>query len=210
MAIISKSKFARTRSYTAITFTKDFVSFLFHLPNLIYSFRPHQNSKRLAILAKKCEVLVTEINGCAMCYYFHATDALRKGITNGELLELQNRNKPGNSLDKDDIVALTFAEHYADSAGDIDPLALTRLQSAYGKSMSRDLISHLRMVNLGTRTGNTVENLRERVKGNAVSGSKFHDEVFVFCCLGWMFVPLFGKRFGSGGGGGGGDGKKNV
>ncbi len=68
---------------------------------------------------EQLSLVVSYVNGCRLCTYVHAAHALQEGLSEGELQELL-------SFDLGDVpaeraVALTFAQHLAESGGQPDP-----------------------------------------------------------------------------------------
>ncbi len=59
-------------------------------------------------------LVVTEVNGCRYCRAFHASEALKVGITDSELAQLLAGQIPTDAPD-DEIPAMIYARYWAES-----------------------------------------------------------------------------------------------
>ncbi len=130
---------------------------------------------------------VTEVNGCRYCSYFHTQVSLMSGLNKKEIyraLEGDFEDAP-----KEELAALYFAQHYAESAGKPNPDAVICLKEAYGESKAGAIIAYVRAIMIGNAWGNMFDALRYRIKGSPVDGLTFSDEVSVI--LGpLVMIPL--------------------
>ncbi len=129
--------------------------------------------------AERIMLAVTEVNGCRFCHYGHARLALRAGVTEDELRALAAGDF--DALPPAQITALLFAQHYAESRGQPDPSARTRLDATYGSQAAREIVAHIRMIMLG----NTFDALWHRLRGVRVPHSSIWHEIGV---LGGMVI----------------------
>ena len=85
---------------------------------------------------------VTEVNGCRYCSYFHTQVSLKAGLKKEEI----KRVLDGDFTDapQDELAALYFAQHYAESAGNPNPEAVQCLKDAYGEKNEGDFGVHSR------------------------------------------------------------------
>ena len=74
---------------------------------------------------------VTEVNGCRYCSYFHTQVSLKAGLKNEEI----KRALDGDFKDapQEELAALYFAQHYAESAGKPNLDAVQCMKDAYGE-----------------------------------------------------------------------------
>lgn len=117
---------------------------------------------------------VTEVNGCRYCSYFHTQVSLMSGLNKKEIyraLEGDFEDAP-----KEELAALYFAQHYAESAGKPNPDAVICLKEAYGESKAGAIIAYVRAIMIGNVWGNMFDALRFRIKGLPVDGFTFWDE----------------------------------
>jgi AhpD family alkylhydroperoxidase len=99
-------------------------------------------------------LVVTEVNGCRYCSYFHAQEALKAGISKEELKDLLDGCIPEGSSEEE-IPALLYAQHWAESNAHPDPEAERRLLEAYGREKADSIQIILRMIRMGNLLGNT-------------------------------------------------------
>src|SRR5690625_6346011 len=74
---------------------------------------------------------VTEVNGCEICSYGHTKYALEQGMSNEEIKSFLTGN-PEN-ISSDEMPAIIFAQHYADTKGHPSEEAWNRIVQEYGK-----------------------------------------------------------------------------
>jgi len=120
---------------------------------------------------------ISQVNGCKLCSFVHAKNALKSGMSKEEVDLLLNgglENAP-----KDQLEALLFAQHYADTKGNPDPKLEQKLLKTYGKEKTNDIMASILMMNLTNLHGNTIEALVLRLKGRAVEYSNFWQEIGV-------------------------------
>lgn len=124
---------------------------------------PIRNRKRLRELKNKAllspafrerlMLVVTAVNGCRYCSYFHIKQALKNGITQEEIRELLLGDI--NDCPKEEMLAVIYAQHWAESNTHPDPEAVKKLQEAYGFEKVEIIHLALRMIRLGNLLGNT-------------------------------------------------------
>lgn len=104
---------------------------------------------------------VTQVNGCRYCSYFHARQALTHGVSEEEVRAL------GDGLldvcPPDELVAICYAQHWAETDARPDPEARARLLEAYGEETSARIGLALRMIRVGNLTGNLFDYLLYRL-----------------------------------------------
>ena len=104
---------------------------------------------------------VTQVNGCSYCSWVHTRTGLRSGLDNDELKGLCDGIV--DDCPSDQAVATVYAQHWADSDGDPDPVAVKRLEDTYGPDMSETIHLVLRMIRWGNFVGNSFENFLCRI-----------------------------------------------
>lgn len=127
--------------------------------------------------AEKIMLAVTQVNGCRYCNYGHSKAALAAGVSQKELQNLLKGDL--DEFPEGESVALTFAQHYAESDSKPDPLALKRLEETYGDETSRQILAYIRMITFGNLYGNTFDALISRLLLKPASGSSLLNELFV-------------------------------
>lgn len=98
-------------------------------------------------------MVVTEVNGCRYCSYYHARLALRAGISTDELRELLAGTIP-TDVPQDELPALAYAQHWAEANAHPDPEVRQRLVEIYGEEKAEAIEIVLRMIRSGNLLGN--------------------------------------------------------
>lgn len=126
---------------------------------------------------------VTEVNGCRYCSYFHTQVSLKAGIKKEEI----KRTLEGDFIEapQEELAALYFAQHYAESGGKPNREAVECMSNAYGEKKSLAIMAYIRAIMIGNTWGNSFDALRMRLFGSPSSGITVWDE------LGVLFGPLF-------------------
>ena len=104
---------------------------------------------------------VTSVEGCRYCSYFHSKLALKGGIKQGEIGKLLS----GDFKDcpEDEVLAILYAQHWAESNAHPDPEAARKIQDTYGSEKADAIHLMLRMIRLGNLLGNTWDYLLYRI-----------------------------------------------
>jgi len=104
---------------------------------------------------------VTAVNDCRYCSYFHAKEALRANLSEAEVRQMQD-----GILDKapaDELPALLYAQHWAESDAHPDPAARQKLIDTYGPEQAEAIEMVLRMIRTGNLLGNTTDYILYRL-----------------------------------------------
>jgi len=137
--------------------------------------------------AEKLMLAVTRVNGCRYCAYGHTRAALAMGVPEDELQCLLAGDL--GSFPPHEAVGLAFAQHYAESQGQVDPSAWQRLVETYGEATAQDILPYLRMITFGNLYGNTFDALLSRLAGKPAPGSSLWSELGVLFGV-FVLVPL--------------------
>ena len=142
--------------------------------------------------SERIMMAVTEVNGCRYCSYFHTQVALKAGMDKGEIAQ----TLAGDFKDAppDELAALYFAQHYAESGGDPHPEAVQCMRDTYGEVMTRDILAVIRAIMIGNAWGNMFDALRWRIKGKPSSESSLWGELGVVLGIFWMMSAVFIQR----------------
>jgi AhpD family alkylhydroperoxidase len=106
---------------------------------------------------------VTQVNGCALCAYGHTRFALEAGLTGDEIRELLGGVADG--VPANELPAIAFAQHYADTAGLPDQLAWEDLVDQYGQDRALGILGTARMMMCGNAVGIPWSALLSRLRG---------------------------------------------
>lgn len=135
--------------------------------------------------AERIMLAVTQVNGCRYCAFGHARAALHAGVSQEEIRQLMDRD--WQDLPEEQVPALLFAQHYAESGGHPDEAAWQTLVDSYGNDTAEDILAHIRMITMGNLLGNTFDALLSRIKGIRAQGSSVWKEIGVL--LGMVTLP---------------------
>lgn len=183
------STFTR-RIYTFPAFREDVYQIFDHMDDLRQAARGKRVSKAFA---EKLMLVVTSVNGCRYCNYAHSRAALAAGVPETELQKLLALDLGDFPLEE--VTALTFAQHFAESREQPDPAAWQRVVTYYGEPTAQDILAYLRMITFGNLLGNTFDALFSRLVGKPAPGSSLWDELSVLLGVSWMpFARLAMRR----------------
>jgi AhpD family alkylhydroperoxidase len=107
-------------------------------------------------------LMVTEVNGCRYCSYYHSKEALKAGISDDELAALMGGNIPKDTP-KDEIPALLFAQYWSEVDSKPDPEIQQKFVETYGAKKSEAIAVILRMIRVGNLSGNLWDYILYRV-----------------------------------------------
>lgn len=132
---------------------------------------------------------VTEVNGCRYCSYFHAQLALKTGMDKDEI----ERTLLGdfNDAPHEEVAALYFAQHYAESGGKPNEEAVQCMVDYYGKPVVRNILAYIRAIMIGNAWGNMFDALRMRFKGKPNKDTTLFKELGVVLGSVFMIPVIF-------------------
>jgi AhpD family alkylhydroperoxidase len=140
------------RFYTPRTFLRDLRDAWAHMPEFRETARAGRVSRAFA---EKIMIAVTAVNDCRYCARFHTGLALKEGIPPNEIREILSGEI--GAFPEEEAVALAFAQHWAETAGDPDPEVERRFRDYYGPQISADILNWMRMIRMGNLMGNTLD-----------------------------------------------------
>lgn len=147
------------RSYTPRTLVADLRGVLAHMPEFIETARAGRVSRAFA---EKIMIAVTAVNDCRYCARFHTGMALKEGIPPDEIRKILSGEI--GDFPEEEAVALAFAQHWAETAGDPDPEVERRFRDYYGPEISADILNWMRMIRMGNLMGNTLDAVLWRLR----------------------------------------------
>lgn len=105
-------------------------------------------------------LVVTGVNGCRYCSYAHAREALAEGIAQEEIDALGEGMFA--SSPSEEVPALLYAQHWAETDGEPEPAVRERVKQQYGEEALEQMEVALRMIRVGNLLGNTFDYLLHR------------------------------------------------
>jgi AhpD family alkylhydroperoxidase len=106
-------------------------------------------------------LVVTAVNACRYCRFFHARHALREGLDNAEVRELCAGLPAGCPTAEQP--ALLYARHWAERDGRPAAAVRRRLLAGYAPAVRAAVELTLGMIRLGNLAGNTFDYLLHRL-----------------------------------------------
>ena len=149
-------------------------------------------SKRISNeFSERIMLAVTAVNGCRICEWAHTKMAIESGCTEEEITNILDLDFKG--LKKEEITALAFAQHFAESKENPSKKAIVSLLKEYGNQKAVDIINHCRMITIGNLMGNTIDAFNSRIDGIQVVDGSFFFEFLVYMIGGLPVKILFNK-----------------
>ncbi|MHA1510714.1 MAG: carboxymuconolactone decarboxylase family protein [Promethearchaeota archaeon] len=175
------------------TFT--FRYFMKNMQNIIGNqkkFADTMKSKRISCdFSERIMLAVTAVNGCRYCEWGHTKMAIESGCTDEEIKNILDLDFQG--LKRDEIPALAFAQHFADSKENPSKKALHNLVKEYGTQKAEDIINYCQMITMGNLLGNTVDAFNSRMNGIQVINGSIFFEFLVYMIGGLPTKLMFNK-----------------
>ncbi|MCB9284323.1 MAG: carboxymuconolactone decarboxylase family protein [Lewinellaceae bacterium] len=173
--------------YTPRLLFHDLGFFLSHLREIRGAMRNEQIGKAFM---EKIMTVVTAVNGCVYCAWFHARQSEAAGISREEvkdLLELQFHA----GASEHEVMGLLYAQHYAETDRHPDEEMTAKLIASYGDRTARDIILMIRMIYFGNLSGNTFDAFLSRLRGQKAPHSNLLFELIFFLFSAPILLPTF-------------------
>ncbi|MGD1822517.1 MAG: carboxymuconolactone decarboxylase family protein [Pleomorphochaeta sp.] len=135
---------------------------------------------------------VSQVNGCKMCSYLHTKHALESGSTEDEISQFLDGDLA--AVNKDEAVALFFAQHYADSSSNYDIEAFKRVIETYGVEKAYGILATIRIIMGGNAHGITLGFFKDRFKGKRNKESNLLNEIAIIIGIVLVFPLTFIKN----------------
>lgn len=126
-------------------------------------------------LIERIMLAVTEVNGCAICSYAHAKMALEAGLSDTEIQKMLAGSSDG--VPAEDLQAIMFAQHYADSRGFPSEEAWNRIVETYGLPKAKGVLGAVRIIMMGNAYGIPWSAFLGRLKGKPDKRSRLSYEL---------------------------------
>ncbi len=156
-----KQKFDK-RIFTAGILIKDLGFLSYKLPQIIGALRNKRISK---VFIEKIMIVVSAVNGCTYCTWFHAQRAVSCGISEEEIKNMLNLQFQADASHFE-ILGLLYAQHYVEMNRNPDNEMTVKLFEYYGDKTARHIILFIRMIFFGNLLGNTFDAFLSKLKGS--------------------------------------------
>ncbi len=132
---------------------------------------------------------VTEVNGCAMCSYYHTKVALEEGFSAEEIRAMLG----GSFVDvpPEQLSGVLFAQHYADERGKPSRASWEKIAAEYGETGAYGILAVTRMIMMGNAVGIPSGSFLLRFRGKADPRSNVFYELMMMLAM-VVFIPLAG------------------
>jgi AhpD family alkylhydroperoxidase len=171
--------------FTAKIFIKDTGFLISKTPQIINATRNEKISKAFI---EKIMAVVTAVNGCTYCTWYHAKQAVESGISADEVKNMLNLQFQADASDFE-LTALLYAQHYAETNRNPDEEMTAKLFDYYGDETANHIIIFIRMIFFGNLLGNTWDAVLSRLKGNPAENSSVIFEFFFFLLTFIVMIP---------------------
>jgi len=98
-------------------------------------------------------MVVSEVNGCRYCIYYHAKESIKVGLSEVEMRSMLQGNV--SDAPADEIPALLYAQHWAETDGHPDTDTREKIVARYGKERTDAIETVLHLIRLGNLWGNS-------------------------------------------------------
>ncbi len=180
--------------YTTRLLFRD-LGFLFkNFPKIIAAMR---NKKIGKVFMEKIMTVVTAVNGCRYCEWYHAKKAVASGISENEVKNMLQLQFETDATDFE-IPGLLYAQHYAETKRSPEKEMTDKLNEFYGEETAYHIYLMIRIIFFGNLSGNTFDAFLSRLKGNRAANSNVVFEFIFFVVNIPFLLPIlpFTKKLG--------------
>ena len=151
-----------------------------------YMFRSKRKKELSPSFIERIMLAVTQVNCCAICSYAHTKKALESGMSNKEI-----QNMLSGIIDDvptDEVTAVMFAQHYADTRGNPTLESWQRIVEIYGISKANGILGSIRTIMIGNVYGIAWSSFFNRLRGRPDPRSNLLYEASMI--LGTILIPI--------------------
>ena len=116
-----------------------------------YMFKAKRKKELSPKFIERIMLAVTEVNDCTICSYAHTKKALESGMSNEEIQKMLSGII--EDLPTDEVAAVMFAQHYADTRGNPTRESWERIIEIYGISKANGILGSIRSIMIGNAYG---------------------------------------------------------
>ncbi|MDW5300292.1 MAG: carboxymuconolactone decarboxylase family protein [Sedimentibacter sp.] len=167
---------------------KEMYTLVYHgIRTVPYTSKAKRNNELGSEFIERIMLAVTEVNGCEICSYAHTKMALEAGMSNEEIQNMLSGVMA--NIPSDEIQAIMFAQHYADSRGKPARETWNRIVESYGLNKSYGILGAIRIIMMGNAYGIPWSSFANRLKGRPDRRSSLLYEVEVII-IGSVLIPF--------------------
>jgi len=112
---------------------------------------------------RRIMLAITEVNGCQICSYAHTKMALEDGMSNTEIKNMLKGVL--EDVPTEEVAAIMFAQHYAESRGRPSEGAWQRVLDLYGIEKAKGILRAVRTIMMGNAFGIAYSSFANRFRG---------------------------------------------
>ena len=151
-----------------------------------YMSKAKKNQELSPKFIERIMLAVTEVNDCAICSYAHTKKALESGMSNEEIQKMLTGIM--DDVPEDEVAAVMFAQHYADTRGHPTLESWHRILKIYGKSRAKGILGSIRIIMIGNAYGIAWSSFFNRLRGKSDPRSSLLYETSMI--LGTVLIPI--------------------
>ena len=176
----------KKRIFTTWSFLRSGFKVIFLIPALIRAYFFNGLNKQFA---ERLLLVVSGVNACVYCSWFHSFVASKRGIDAEQIGELLNQLISGD-IPVSEQPALAFAIHFAESNGRPDANEVTELSRQFSTKDVSAIVALCTAIHFGNLCGNTYDAFLFRLKGYPAKNSSVLLELLVFMLSAPFLLPL--------------------
>jgi len=173
----------KKRIFTARTFAQELGYLIWRLPQVISLFTSGQAHGHLY---EKIVMVVDAVNGCIYCSWLDAKLAMKRGMGDDEIRQMLNLQFHADAPERE-LLALLFAQHFAETGSRPDPEMTGQLFDFYGKSQASNILLAIRAATFGNLYFNTWGAVLSRFRGEPAENSQL---IFELCYFVLNFIII--------------------
>ena len=180
------SSLGHKRIFTLFGFLGSLVNALLRTPRLLLALIRPATSRSLR---EEVMLACTSVNECRYCDWVHTRLALKNGVDVGALNTFLGKHDE-KLLPYSDAVAVTFAQHFAESKTRASVEAKVTLRDVFGFWQRAEIMAYLYAIYFANLCGNTFDAFLSRLHGTPIQGSSVFTEVAVAMIGFPILVPI--------------------
>lgn len=175
--------------YKKIYTVREFYSILYKGLRTYKYLKSNKKNKQMSEhFIERIMLAVTEVNGCEVCSYEHTKIALEQGMTEEEIQMLLSGTTE-EVVPQDELKAVMFAQHYADTKGHPTKESWKQVVEEYGEDRALGILGATRMIMGGNSYGIALSAFKSRLKGKPIEKSSLLYEIRMLLSLP-VFLPV--------------------
>ena len=121
---------------------------------------------------------VTAVNDCRYCEWGHTKLALSEGCSEEEIEQIMTQDF--GSCNPDEVIALAYAQHYAETRDNPTDEYWDKMVEFYGKQKAEEIQLIIETITMGNLLGNTLDAFESRLKGVPPKHGSFFFELYLY------------------------------